>query len=120
MRKLLVLLTLMVALSVGCPADARDKKKTRRIKKPTSVEISPIEKTKQSLIDNATEDSTNAQAIIELKLKLLDWKKKYYAERSVNMQLKSILQCWNDPNYQEAQKIIRDTDREARQLSILR
>ena len=57
-----------------------------------------------------------ASAIIPLKLEGLKWKLKYYQERTVSMQLRAMIQVWNQVEFQETQKIIRQTDQEIKHL----
>jgi len=50
----------------------------------------------------ATPKIESNQDIKALKVKSLEWEKRYYSERILNMQLKYLLQCWNDVDFQRA------------------
>jgi len=78
-----------------------------------------VDAAKQSLIDEITKEHNTAQAIIVLKVEALKWKKQFYAQKSEAMQLKYMIQCWNDSAFQEVQRIGKETDKELKNLLIL-
>jgi hypothetical protein len=65
------------------------------------------------------ENEEVADPILGLKLEMLNWKKKYYLEHSLALQLKAMNQVWNDVEFQETQRQIRETDGQLKQLTIL-
>lgn len=65
-------------------------------------------------------EEIKASVIIPMKLEGLEWKLKYYQEKTVSMQLRAMIQIWNQVEFQETQKIIRQTDQEIKRLLILK
>lgn len=65
-------------------------------------------------------EEIKASVIIPMKLEGLEWKLKYYQEKTVSMQLRAMIQVWNQVEFQETQKIIRQTDQEIKRLLILK
>lgn len=61
-------------------------------------------------------DTIKASAIIPLKLELLEWKLKYYQEKTISIQLRAMIQVWNQVEFQEIQKTIRETDQAIKHL----
>ena len=61
-------------------------------------------------------DTIKASAIIPLKLELLEWKLKYYQEKTISIQLRAMIQVWNQVEFQKTQKIIRETDQAIKHL----
>jgi microcompartment protein CcmL/EutN len=80
----------------------------------TSVWAGEIEKAEEK------GEEIKASVIIPMKLEGLEWKLKYYQEKTVSMQLRAMVQIWNQPEFQETQKIIRQTDQEIKRLLILK
>ena len=105
----------IVLIGVACCVSADEGKETRRIDKPEPT----VDTIKQGLIDEAAKEYGTAQAIIALRVKNLQWKKQFYAQKSEAMQLKYMIQCWNDPEFQEVQRIGKETDKELKRLLIL-
>lgn len=62
----------------------------------------------------------STSVIIPLKLKGLEWKLKYYQEKSLVAQLRSMIFTWNKQEFQETQKIIRETNKEIQHLLLLK
>lgn len=58
-------------------------------------------------------------ALLGLKIEVLNWKKKYYIEHSLFMQLREMNRLWGTPEFQEVQREIRGLDRELKRLSAL-
>lgn len=81
-------------------------------------ELQPDE-AKQALVNEETKTHATAQAVMSLKIEALKWKKSFYAQKSEAMQLKYMVQCWNDPDFQEVQRIGRETDKELKRILIL-
>ncbi len=67
----------------------------------------------------STDEEAIGLAVMSLKIEALKWKKQFYAQKSEAMQLKYMIQCWNDPDFQEVQRIGRETDKELKRLLIL-
>ena len=65
----------------------------------------------------AQEDDVSA--IKSLEIEMLNWKKKYYIEHSLTIQLKAMNQVWNDVEFQDVQRHIREIDKQLKQLTIL-
>lgn len=63
-------------------------------------------------------EEIKASAIIPLKLEGLKWKLKYHQEKTVSMQLRAMISVWNQVEFQETQKIIRQTDQEIKHLLV--
>lgn len=61
-------------------------------------------------------ETIKASAIIPLKVEGLEWKFKYYQEKALTLQLRAMIQLWNQVEFQEIQKIIRETDQEIKHL----
>ena len=72
----------------------------------------------EAVVEKAEE--IKASVIIPMKLEGLEWKLKYYQEKTVSMQLRAMIQIWNQVEFQETQKIIRQTDQEIKRLLILK
>ncbi len=113
-----IFLVLLFFLALSCSADAKDKKETRQID-TEKIQINPVETVKKELIDEAAKEQGNARAIIALKIEALKWKKEFYAQQSLTMQLKYMIQCWNDTTFQDVHRNGREADKELKRLLIL-
>jgi len=120
MNKTRVFFACFLLLFLSCSVDAGEKKETKRIDKPEITKpIDQVEKVKKELLDDASKEKGDARAIIVLKVEALKWKKDFYAQKAVAMQLKYMIQCWNDTAFQEVQRSGRETDKELKRLLIL-
>lgn len=68
----------------------------------------------EAVVEKAEE--IKASVIIPMKLEGLEWKLKYHQEKAISFQLRAMIQVWNQIEFQEIQKIIRQTDQEIKQL----
>jgi len=105
----------IMLIGIACCVNADEGKETQRINKPETT----VDTIKQDLIDKAAKEYGTSQAIIALRVEALKWKKQFYAQKSEAMQLKYMIQCWNDSAFQEVQRIGKETDRELKNLLIL-
>ncbi len=122
MPKIMGVLVVLVCMFLFCSVNAEEATgpvKPEPIKKvagdPVIVEEPLFE---EGVIEEPAKDS-NAYAFIALKVEVLKWKKDFYAQKSVAIQLKYMIQCWNDPEFQEVQRNGRETDKELKRLLIL-
>lgn len=104
----------MVIVGIACCVSADEGKVTKRVDKPATVDT-----IKQGLIDEAAKEYGTAQAIIALRVKLLQWKKQFFAQKSEALRLKYMIECWKDSVFQEVQRIGKETDKELKRLLIL-
>lgn len=65
-------------------------------------------------------EEIKASVIIPMKLEGLEWKLKYYQEKAVTLQLRAMIGVWNNVEFQDLQKTIRQTDQEIKRLLILK
>jgi hypothetical protein len=72
----------------------------------------------EAVVEKAEE--IKASVIIPMKLEGLEWKLKYHQEKAISFQLRAMIQVWNQIEFQEIQKIIRQTDQEIKRLLILK
>ena len=120
MNKTRVFFACFLLLFLSCSVDAGEKKETKRIDKPEITKpIDQVEKVKKELLDDASKESGDAYSIIGLKAEALKWKKDFYAQKSVAMQLKAMVELWNKPEFQDNQRLGRETDKELKRLLIL-
>lgn len=61
-------------------------------------------------------EEIKASVIIPLKVEGLKWKAKYYQEKTITMQLRAMIGVWNQVEFQEAQRILRETDQTIKHL----
>ena len=112
----MIFLVIVFFISLSCSVDAGDKKEARRIDKPSAAKVEAV---KAELMNEETNGSSDARAIMGLKVEALQWKKKFYEQQSIAMQLKYMIQCWNDTAFQDVQRTGRETDKELKRLLIL-
>lgn len=104
MKRLLIVLMAISFLTTSSCAIAGEKIK----KEPISTE------------KKVKKESVKAGVIIPLKLKGLEWKLKYYQEKSLTAQLRSMILTWNKQEFQKTQRIIRETNKEIQRLLLLK
>ena len=111
MKRLLIILMAISFLAISSCAmvDQKIKKELVNLKKPVSAK-KPVN----------TKGLVNASVIIPLKLKGLEWKLKYYQEKSLVAQLRSMILTWNKQEFQETQRTIRETNKEIQRLLLLK
>jgi len=118
MNKTRVFFACFLLLFLSCSVDAGEEQE--KIDKPEIIEsIDRAEKVKKELLDAASKEAGDAYAIIGLKAEALKWKKDFYAQKSVAMQLKAMVELWNKPEFQDNQRLGRETDKELKRLLIL-
>ena len=119
MNKTRVFFACFLLLFLSCSVDAGEEQE--KIDKPEIIEsVDQVEKVKKELLDDASKEKGDARAIIGLKIEVLKWKRDFHAQKAVAMQLKYMIQCWNDSEFQEVQRIGKATDKELKRLLILR
>ena len=104
----------IVLIGIACCVNAEEETQPVGNKPEATVETA-----KQSLVNEVVKGHETGPAIIALKVEALQWKKQFYAQKSEAMQLKYMIQCWNDPQFQEVQRIGKETDKELKRLLIL-
>jgi len=114
----------IILIGMACCANADEGKDIQSVVKPEVADVKTgnlieAEKVEKALANKETKNHAAAQAVMSLKIEALKWKKQFYAQKSEAMQLKYMVQCWNDPDFQEVQRIGRETDKELKRLSIL-
>lgn len=99
-------------LACAVQSDAGSKKRVaKKIKEPAAT----VEEVKEEI----AKENTEGEAILALRVELLNWKKKYYIEHSITMQLRVLNELWNNPEFQESQKKARELDKQLKKLMLL-
>jgi len=78
-----------------------------------------VEATLEEVKKEIAEENTEGEAVLALRIELLNWKKKYYIEHSITMQLRVLNELWNNPEFQESQKKARELDKQLKKLMLL-
>jgi hypothetical protein len=65
-------------------------------------------------------EEIKASVIIPMKLEGLEWKLKCHQEKAISLQLRAMIQVWNQVEFQDLQKKIRQTEQEIKRLLILK
>jgi len=118
-KKIKSLILGIILIGTACCVNADEGKEPREVADVDTGRLIEVEQAKKALANEETKPHATAQAVMSLKIEALKWKKQFYAQKSEAMQLKYMVQCWNDPDFQEVQRIGRETDKELKRILIL-